>query len=112
MEKNQQFVSTLSVKAYRLCQLPRGGSQLRPGLQGLQNQNDALALPSGELSSTARLRGHAIKPQRTPFGTHHTGGGSRYTHFYRCIRCNRCRECGFINDSNDINDNYVLTTVV
>ena len=27
MEKNQRFVSTLSVKAYRLCQLPRGGSQ-------------------------------------------------------------------------------------
>ena len=27
MDKNQQFVSTLSVKAYRLCQLPRAGSQ-------------------------------------------------------------------------------------
>ena len=64
MEKNQQFVSTLSVKAYRLCQLPRGGSQLRPGLQGLQNQNDALALPSGELSSKARLRGRCTAKKR------------------------------------------------
>ena len=50
MEKNQQFVSTLSVKAYRLCQLPRAGSQRIVLIQQPLKARPQLAPPSGELA--------------------------------------------------------------
>ena len=63
-EKSFQRGSTLSVKALELCQLPEGEPT---HLQGQQQRKGKLqlALPLGELSSAARLRGHARVP--TPF---------------------------------------------
>ena len=50
MEKNQRFVSTLSVKAYRLCQLPRGGSLWQDHRKQLLKAGAVLAPPLGELA--------------------------------------------------------------
>ena len=62
MKKVFQRGRTLSVKALRLCQLPRGGSLWQDHRKQLLKAGAVLAPPLGELSSAARLRGHARVP--------------------------------------------------